>query len=190
VDGSVQHKRLGDGFYEQRQVLDQIAQLTGRRFLSDDTDALAQYRSLMDAGVQAAGAFDLSVGVAFTGEQMAALTPSVTEVSGIGAGNGGYQIHVGGNTDLTGAVIASTAEASKNLLDTGTLSYRDLENEASYSAIGGSVSIGRGGYGSGGSISVPQFDNQHSTERKVSGTIGGRGEHLAVAQPDALPLCR
>jgi filamentous hemagglutinin len=51
VDGSAQHKRLGDGFYEQRQVLDQIAQLTGRRFLSGDTDALAQYRSLMDAGV-------------------------------------------------------------------------------------------------------------------------------------------
>jgi filamentous hemagglutinin len=90
---------------------------------------------------------------------------SVTEVSGIGAGNGGYQIHVGGNTDLTGAVIASTADASKNLLDTGTLSYRDLENEASYSAIGGSVSMGKGAYSSGGSVSVPQYDNDHSTTK-------------------------
>jgi filamentous hemagglutinin len=40
---------------------------------------------------------------------------SVTQTSGIGAGDGGYQIVVGGNTDLKGAVIASTADASKNV---------------------------------------------------------------------------
>ncbi|WP_425477058.1 hemagglutinin repeat-containing protein, partial [Oleiagrimonas soli] len=67
-------KRLGDGFYEQRQVLDQITELTGRRFLSGDTDALAQYRDLMDAGIQQASSFDLTVGVALTAEQMASLT--------------------------------------------------------------------------------------------------------------------
>jgi filamentous hemagglutinin len=70
-------KRLGDGFYEQRQVLDQITELTGRRFLSDDTDALAQYRELMDNSVAAADAFDLSMGVALTAGQMADLTEDI-----------------------------------------------------------------------------------------------------------------
>ncbi|TNY25482.1 hypothetical protein [Fulvimonas soli] len=60
-----------DGFYEERSVLDQITSLTGRRFLSDAIDALAQHRALMDAGVQVAQQFDLSVGVALTPEQMA-----------------------------------------------------------------------------------------------------------------------
>ena len=51
-DPSGIRKRLGDGFYEQRSVLDQITSLTGRRYLDDNTDAMSQYRSLMDAGVQ------------------------------------------------------------------------------------------------------------------------------------------
>lgn len=67
-------KRLGDAFYEQRLVLDQIASLTGRRFLTDSGDAMAEYRALMDSGVAAAERFELSVGVALTPEQMGQLT--------------------------------------------------------------------------------------------------------------------
>ncbi|WP_250626602.1 hemagglutinin repeat-containing protein [Pinirhizobacter soli] len=67
-------KRLGDAFYEQRMVLDQIASLTGRRFLTDSGDAMAEYRALMDSGVAAAERFELSVGVALTPEQMGELT--------------------------------------------------------------------------------------------------------------------
>lgn len=103
---------------------------------------------------------------------------SVNEISGIGAGSGGFQIQVGGNTNLTGAVIASTADPSKNLLSTGTLSYSDLQNEASYSAM--SASIG-GGYGSSGgsfspSIGVPQSSDQHSTTQAgiAAGTVNVR----------------
>ena len=33
VDAATIHKRLGDGFYEQQRVREQVAQLTGRRFL-------------------------------------------------------------------------------------------------------------------------------------------------------------
>ena len=47
---------------------------------------------------------------------------SVAEQAGIAAGSGGFAINVAGNTDLKGAVIASTAEAARNQLTTGTLS--------------------------------------------------------------------
>ena len=35
-------KRLGDGYYEQNLVMDQILQLTGRRSLNGDGDAMVE----------------------------------------------------------------------------------------------------------------------------------------------------
>ncbi|WP_325169904.1 hypothetical protein [Pseudomonas sp. Au-Pse12] len=46
---------------------------------------------------------------------------SVQEQTGLFAGKGGYQVEVGKHTQLDGSVIASTAEADKNRLSTGTL---------------------------------------------------------------------
>ncbi|WP_017912089.1 hemagglutinin repeat-containing protein, partial [Xanthomonas sp. SHU 166] len=74
---------------------------------------------------------------------------SVTEQSGIQAGKGGFDITVGGNTDLKGAVIASSQDAidqGKNRLSTGTLTYSDIANTSSYDAKGISLS---GGYSVG-----------------------------------------
>jgi filamentous hemagglutinin len=79
-------------------VLDQITSLTGRRFPSDDTDALAQYRSLMDAGAAMAQQFDLSVGVALTPEQMAGLTQDMVWL---------VDVTVDGQTVLTPVVYLS-----------------------------------------------------------------------------------
>jgi filamentous hemagglutinin len=67
---------------------------------------------------------------------------SVNDISGIGAGTGGYNIYVGGNTDLNGAVITSTADAAKNVLDTGTLSFENLHNVSEYDAKQTTVSGG------------------------------------------------
>jgi filamentous hemagglutinin len=100
---------------------------------------------------------------------------SVTTVSGIGAGDGGFNIHVNGNTDLKGGVIASTADPGKNLLDTGSLTFSDIENKAKYSAS--SVGISGGSSGSGvavsPSIGIPQGDNSHNTTKAgiADGTI-------------------
>lgn|GEM_PF-715700 len=69
---------------------------------------------------------------------------SVNNVSGISAGSGGFDITVGGNTHLIGGVIASRADASKNNLTTGTLTYEDIRNESS----GKASSISMGGDGS------------------------------------------
>ncbi|WP_049623372.1 filamentous hemagglutinin N-terminal domain-containing protein, partial [Frateuria defendens] len=95
-------KRLGDGFYEERQVLDQITSLTGRRFLSDNTDALSQYRDLMNNGAQAAQQFSLSVGVALTPEQMASLTQDMVWL---------VSVNVDGQQVLTPVVYLSAEHA-------------------------------------------------------------------------------
>ncbi|MBH1566534.1 hemagglutinin repeat-containing protein [Stenotrophomonas maltophilia] len=77
---------------------------------------------------------------------------SVQEQSGIVAGNGGFDITVGGNTHLEGGVIGSTADASKNRLDTGSLTVVDIENESRAKTSGGGIGTGMS---SGGGISNP-----------------------------------
>ncbi|MEW9302482.1 two-partner secretion domain-containing protein [Pectobacterium atrosepticum] len=69
-----QDKRLGDGFYEQREVREQIAQLTGQRYLAGYNSDEAQYKALMDAGIAFGHQFSLRPGVVLTPEQMALLT--------------------------------------------------------------------------------------------------------------------
>ncbi|MGR0116379.1 hemagglutinin repeat-containing protein [Ralstonia pseudosolanacearum] len=90
---------------------------------------------------------------------------SVTEQSGIKAGDGGFQVNVRGNTDLKGAVIASTDKAVQgglNSLTTATLTTSDIHNHADYNAS--SIGIG-GGYSSSGS--------GVGTNQKGEATAGG-----------------
>jgi filamentous hemagglutinin len=69
--------RLGDGFYEQRLVNEQVAQLTGRRHLDGYTSDETEYQALMNNGVTFAHAQQLTPGVALTEAQMAALTSDI-----------------------------------------------------------------------------------------------------------------
>ncbi|WP_240669182.1 hemagglutinin repeat-containing protein [Dyella sp. M7H15-1] len=99
---------------------------------------------------------------------------SVTDVSGISAGSGGFDITVGGNTHLIGGVMASNADPSKNLLDTGTLTYESLHNEANYSASNVGVSAGYsagGGFSGSPMLGVPQ--SGHSSSDTHSGIAQG-----------------
>ncbi|GJH25511.1 hypothetical protein CBA19CS42_13365 [Caballeronia novacaledonica] len=72
----------------------------------------------------------------------------VEEQSGIRAGDGGFSINVARNTDLKGAVIGSDADASKNALNTGTLTFSDIANHSDYSASSS-------GFSAGGSVGAP-----------------------------------
>jgi filamentous hemagglutinin len=73
---------------------------------------------------------------------------SVAEQTGIFAGDGGFDITVGNHTQLDGAVIASTATADKNSLDTGTLGFTDIHNEADFKTQHTGISIsGAGSFG-------------------------------------------
>nr|WP_321920584.1 hemagglutinin repeat-containing protein [Paraburkholderia tropica] len=68
----------------------------------------------------------------------------VNEQAGIQAGTGGFNLAVGGNTNLNGAVISSTAGASKNTLTTGSLTFENIDNSSHYSAVSNGMSAGFG----------------------------------------------
>lgn len=76
-DPATQTQRLGDGFYEQKLIREQVAQLTGRRFIDDYTSDEEEYKALMNAGIQFAKQYNLIPGVALTAEQMALLTTDI-----------------------------------------------------------------------------------------------------------------
>ena len=75
-----------------------------------------------------------NIGGSFSKGNISSHYRSARDQAGIFAGTGGFDLLVGKNTDLKGALIASNAPADKNRLSTGTLSFSDLENEADYSA--------------------------------------------------------
>lgn len=74
LDPALMQKRLGDGFIEQKLVREQVAQLTGRRWLPGSTDDEQQYASLMNSGVAQAESLQLKPGIALSAEQVAQLT--------------------------------------------------------------------------------------------------------------------
>ncbi|WP_443115240.1 hemagglutinin repeat-containing protein [Herbaspirillum seropedicae] len=140
-----------------------------------------QDTSKLDSKQQSAGV-SVSVGLTPTGPVSGSFNysrtkinsefASVMEQSGIKAGDGGFQITVDGNTDLKGAVIASTDKAvleDKNRLTTGSLTQSDIQNKASYSAD--SVGIGVG-YSTGkeNAVGKDQQGNADAGGAKVPGT--------------------
>jgi len=78
-------------------------------------------------------------------DKMKSRFDSVAEQTGMFAGDGGFDITVGNHTQLDGAVIASTATADKNSLDTGTLGFSDIHNEADFKTQHSGVSLSGGG---------------------------------------------
>lgn len=70
-------KRLGDGYFEQKFVIEQIAKFTGRPYLGDYGSDMEQFAALMEAGAVAAEELNLEIGVALTAEQMASLTSDI-----------------------------------------------------------------------------------------------------------------
>ena len=70
---------------------------------------------------------------------------SVQEQSGIFAGQGGFDVTVGSHTQLNGGGIASTGSADKNGLDTGTLGFSDIHNQADYKTQHQGAGISTGG---------------------------------------------
>jgi filamentous hemagglutinin family protein len=74
---ALMQKRLGDGYYEQSLIRDQVAQLTGRRFLNGYSNDEAQYLALLTSGKTFAEKVNLQPGIALTKEQIAQLTSDI-----------------------------------------------------------------------------------------------------------------
>ncbi|WP_435951791.1 hemagglutinin repeat-containing protein [Dryocola sp. BD626] len=156
------------------------AQVSGNKVVADVGGDLT-ISSLQDSdrydskqtGVSGGGSFTFgtmtgSGGVSFSRDRMRSEYDSVIEQSGIFAGDGGFDITVGNHTQLDGGVIASTAGAEKNGLDTGTLGWNDIHNRAEYDVSHSGASIS-----SGGNI-ADQFMGNMATNMLAG--LGGSGD--------------
>jgi len=70
-------KRLGDGFYEQKLIREEILSLTGKAMLSGYVNEEAQFREMMTSGVALAQALDIRPGISLNAEQVSKLTSNV-----------------------------------------------------------------------------------------------------------------
>ncbi|MFZ3621159.1 hemagglutinin repeat-containing protein [Leclercia barmai] len=91
------------------------------------------------------GAGGFSGSISASRDKIASDYDSVQEQSGIFAGKGGFDVTVGNHTQLDGGVIASTADAEKNRLDTGTLGFSDIHNRADFRTGHQGAGISSGG---------------------------------------------
>ncbi|WP_421125309.1 VENN motif pre-toxin domain-containing protein [Serratia marcescens] len=109
---------------------------------SDRYDAKQQNASA--GGSFTFGSMTGSANVSASKDKLHSNFDSVKEQTGLFAGKGGYDVKVKEHTQLDGAVIASQADKEKNRFDTGTLGWKDIHNQADYSAThsGGSFSTG------------------------------------------------
>lgn len=167
-------KRLGDDFYEQRLVLEQITGLTGRKYLDADLDnGMDQYRAMMDGGVSEAGRLQLTVGIALSAEQMAALDEDIVWM--VAQNVGGQQVLVpvvylsqatADRLQLGGAAIAgeSVDIRANNVNNQGmiTADYR-------LSVDAGSLLNDRGAMTSGGSLRVSAVEDIINKDGLIQG---------------------
>ncbi|HGG8851394.1 TPA: hemagglutinin repeat-containing protein [Enterobacter roggenkampii] len=133
------------------------AQVSGESVLADigrnltitseqDTDHYdSSQKNISAGGSFSFGTMTGSGGISYSRDKMDSDFASVREQSGIVAGSGGFDVTVGGHTQLDGGVMASTATADKNRLDTGTLGWRDIHNTAEYNVEHQSAGISTGG---------------------------------------------
>lgn len=114
----------------------------------DNNDYKSKQTSAAAGGSFTFGSMTGSGYISASQDKMKSTYDSVQEQTGLFAGNGGFDVTVGRHTQLDGAVIASTATADKNSLDTGTLGFSDLHNEADYKVSHTGVSLsGSGSFG-------------------------------------------
>ncbi|MFV3404163.1 RNase A-like domain-containing protein [Pseudomonas sp. NY15463] len=188
-------KRLGDGFYEQRLVQQAITARTGQALLDGQTSNEAQFKYLMDNALVSKQALNLSVGVALSAEQVAALTHDIVWMEDQVVRGEHVLVPVlylaNANTRLapSGALVQGTDVSlisGQDLLNSGTLratrnlsvqAARDITNTRLMQAgerldltAGVDVSNRAGGILSGRDVSVTAITGNLINERTVSST--------------------
>jgi len=140
INPAITQKRLGDGFYEQKLIREQVAQLTGRRFLDGYASDEAQYQALMGNASTFAQAHQLRPGIALSAEQMAQLTSDIVWLveKDITLANGQTtkalvpQVYVrvqDGDLASSGALLSGASVAfnlSGDLTNSGTIAGRNV----------------------------------------------------------------
>ena len=180
-------KRLGDGLYEQRLIQQAIVERTGQRFIDGQTSDEAMFRYLMDNAIRSKQTLDLSVGVALTGQQVAALTHDIVwleehEVNGekvlvpvV------YLAQADNRLAPNGALIAGqdvSLIAGKNLENAGTL--RASNN---LSAVAGNDLVNSGLIEAGKRVDLLAGNN---IVNKAGGIIAGRDVSMTAVNGDVI----
>lgn len=133
------HKRLGDGYYEQRLIREQIIALTGGRYTGGHRNDEAQFRALMDAGIAFGKRYDLIPGVALSADQMRLLTTDIVWLvnTRVQLADGSWQtvmvpqVYVRvkpGDIDGSGALLGGqnvVMNLNSDLLNSGTIGGRE-----------------------------------------------------------------
>ncbi|WP_434985195.1 hemagglutinin repeat-containing protein [Vreelandella zhaodongensis] len=137
-------------------------------------------------------------------------TQSVNEQSGLRAGDGGFQVNVGGTTTLNGGAITSTQEAIDDdrntfttagqsiseALESGALTLSDIGNRASYDAESISVGLSSGKnaadeFSAGLSgIGIGKGDGEASStaEAAISNLAGNQDARTGDAESGLAPI--
>nr|WP_318381189.1 hemagglutinin repeat-containing protein [uncultured Enterobacter sp.] len=181
-------KRLGDGYYEQRLVREQVVGITGQRYLDGYSNDEEQFKSLMDNGITFGKQYALKLGVALTQEQMALLTGDIVWLvnTPVKLPDGStenvlipqvYAKVKAGDIDGSGALIAGNNVSMKlngDLFNSGTIAGRrvlqlDAENITNQTGViqGADVAL-----------------NARSDINNIDGAIVGNSSLLANAGRD------
>jgi len=181
-------KRLGDGFYEQKLIREQVAQLTGYRYLDGFNNDDDQYTALMNAGVTFAKEYGLRPGVGLSAAQMAQLTSDIVWLveQTVTLPDGSTQrvlvpqVYVRvrpGDIDGSGSLLSADATVIKStgdLVNTGTIAGRSLVkiDAENVNNLGGRIA--------GGSIGI----NARNDLNNIGGSITARDAAVLTAGRD------
>ena len=139
----------GDTTLKGAQLIGKGVQADTRNLHIESVQDTETYQSKQQNGnVQVTVGYGFSASGSYSQSKVKADHASVTEQSGIYAGEDGYQIKVRDNTDLKGGIITSGKSAEdkgKNLFQTAPLTASDIQNHSHYEGksfgIGASVAI-------------------------------------------------
>ena len=188
LDPTVTQKRLGDGFYEQKLIREQVAELTGRRFLADYTSDDQEYKALMNSAITFAQKYNLRPGIALTAQQVAQLTSDIVWLveQTVSLPDGSSQkvlvpqVYVKvqpGDLDGSGALLAGkdvNINLSGDLTNSGTIAGRNVVSLTAENVnnLGGRIG--------GNDVSVAARQDLNN----IGGSIGAINSLIATAGRD------
>ncbi|MFV3368494.1 filamentous hemagglutinin N-terminal domain-containing protein [Pseudomonas sp. NY15435] len=185
-DADKAQKRLGDGLYEQRLIQEAVVARTGQRYIDGLTSDEALFKYLMDNAIAYKDSLNLSLGVALTPEQVAALTHDIVWLE---------DAIVNGEKVLVPVVYLAQANnrlAANGALimggDVSLISGGDLTNQGTLRASGDLAASAANIHNSGlieasGRLDLLALDSIRNTQ---GGIITGRDVSLSALTGDVL----
>ncbi|MEM6162728.1 hemagglutinin repeat-containing protein, partial [Erwinia sp. P6884] len=143
--------------------------------LQDSDNYNSKQTSVSAGGSFTFGSMTGSGYISASQDKMRSNYDSVIEQSGLNAGKGGFDVTAGNHTQLNGGVIASQGGPENNRLDTGTLGFSDIRNEADYKVSHTGISLSGGG---GASL----MSNAMSNVGNMLAGLNGKGHAEGTTQ--------